>query len=253
VLPWFFIFALSAIAIVMAIVAGAANRFGGPGAAAELNLPSHADYYGIASIVLFVFAAVVAPELLCRDKREKVISLYLVHPLAGTDYVSARWLAFFSVMLVAAWLPQAILLLGLAGGDPAPGDYLARHWLDIPRFLLAGIVMVAYVTSIAMLTASFTSRGAYAAVFLVGLFVISTPFTMGAAEEIPGAFGQWVSMFALPNIPLYVNDAIFGTVSELTKEAPARELGTRIHVLWYLLWTFLPAGILWNRYRRMAA
>ena len=32
---------------------------------------------------MFVFAALVAPELLCRDRREGMINLYLVRPLTG--------------------------------------------------------------------------------------------------------------------------------------------------------------------------
>src|SRR5215216_5417910 len=83
ILPWFFIGVLAAIALVMAIVAGAAERIGGPGTAARANLPSHSDYNGIASIIMFVFAAIVGPELLCRDKRDGVINLYLVRPLTG--------------------------------------------------------------------------------------------------------------------------------------------------------------------------
>ena len=51
VLPWFFIGVLSAIAFIMALVAGAAERLGGPGTAARANLPSHSDFNGIASIV----------------------------------------------------------------------------------------------------------------------------------------------------------------------------------------------------------
>jgi hypothetical protein len=49
-LPWSFFALLSGIALIMALVAGAAERLGGPGAAQELNLPSHADFYGIASM-----------------------------------------------------------------------------------------------------------------------------------------------------------------------------------------------------------
>jgi ABC-2 type transport system permease protein len=184
ILPWFFIAILCGIALVMALVAGAAERLGGPGAAQEMNLPSHADYYGIASILIFVFSALVAPELLCRDRREGTINLYLVRPLTGADYVLSRWAAFLAVTIVAAWLPQIILFLGLSMGDPDPVNYLRHHWLDIPRFLGAGMAMAAYATSLAMLTASFTTRRAYASVFLVGLFVISTPFTVGLASEL---------------------------------------------------------------------
>src|SRR4051794_26834499 len=46
VLPWFFIALLSIIGLVMAIVAGAAERLGGPGSAQRANLPSHSDFYG---------------------------------------------------------------------------------------------------------------------------------------------------------------------------------------------------------------
>lgn len=251
-LPWLFIAVMCGIAIIMALIAGAAERIGGAGSAERLNLPSHGDFYGIASIVLFVFASVVAPELLCRDRREGVINLYLVRPLTGSDYVLARWVAFFAVMLASAWLPQVILLLGLAMGDADPAAYLATNWLDIPRFLLAGVALAAFITTLALLTASFTTRGAYASVFLVGLFVITTPFTAGMSQEIGGAAGQWISMFNFTNIPVHVNDVIFGEVSELTEDAPARALGSTMLVLWYFVWTLVPGAVLWFRYRRMS-
>lgn len=250
-LPWFFLFVLSAIALVMAIIAGAADRLGGAGTAERMNLPSHVDYYGIASIIMFVFAAVVAPELLCRDRRDRVINLYLVRPITGSDYIVSRWLAFFVIMVIAAWLPQTILFLGLSMGDPAPLAYLRQHWQDVPRYLLSGIAMAAFLTTLALLTASFTSRRALASVFLVGLVVIMTPFTVGLAEEIGGAAGQWISMFTLTNIPMHVNDVIFGEVSELTEDAPAGKFAAWVKVAWFMAWTIVPGAILWARYRRL--
>ena len=251
ILPWLFIAVLAAIGLIMALVAGAVDRFIAPGTAEQLNLPSHSDYYGIASIIFFVFAAVSAPELLCPDRREGVINLYLVRPLTGSDYVMARWAAFFTVMVAVAWIPQIILLVGLSMGDPRPIDYLRDNWLDIPQFLAAGIAVAAYTTTLALLTAAFTTRRAYASVFLVGLFVITVPFTTGLASEIGGTVGQWISMFNLTNIPVHVNDVIFGEVSNITSVAPARELSAWILVGWYFLWTLVPAGILWIRYRRL--
>lgn len=252
VLPWFFIAILSGIATVMALVAGAAERLGGPGSAERANLPTHSDYNGIASIIIFVFAALVGPELLSRDKRDGVINLYKVRPITGTDYVASRWLAFLVVMTAAAWLPQIILFLGLSMGAPVPIDYLKLHWLDIPRFLTAGLAMAAYATTLALLTASFTSRRAYASVFLVGIFVITAPFTVILASELEGLGGQWISMFNLTNIPVHVNDIIFGETSEIASEAPARFLPAWVLIAWYFAWTIVPGAILWLRYRRMA-
>lgn len=252
ILPWIFIGLLAGIGLILALIAGAADRLGGPGTAQRADLPSHADFYGIAALVLILFAALVAPELLCRDRREGTISLYLVRPLTGGDYALTRWAAFLTVMLFAAWLPQFILFLGLSMGDPAPLTYLRTHWLDIPRFLAAGLAMAAYATTLALLTASFTTRRAYASVFLIGLFVITTPFTSGLAQEIEGRAGQWISMFSLTNIPLHVNDIIFGEVSDLTEDAPARAFPAAALVGWYFLWTLVPTGILWWRYRRLS-
>ena len=253
VLPWFFIAVLNIIALIMAMIIGAAERLAGPGSAERLNLPGHTDYYAIVSMIVFVFAAIVAPELLTRDKREGTINLYLVRPLTSSDYLIARWSAFLAVMTVAVWLPQFILLLGLAGGDPTPMTYLKAHWLDVPRFLVAGLAMAAYVTTIAMLAASFTTRRAYAAVFLVGLFAITAPFVFGMSQEIDGNGGAWVSMFSLTNIPLHVSDIMFGEMSELTKEAPAKRLGDTILAIWYVVWTTVMFATLWWRYRKLSA
>lgn len=251
ILPFAFIAILSAIGLIMALVAGAVERLGGAGTAERMNLPSHADYYGIASMIMFVFAAVVGPELLCRDRREGTINLYLVRPITSSDYVLSRWAAFLLVVTLAAWLPQVILLFGLAGGDPAPGAYLRAHWLDVPKFLLAGVVMALYTSTLALLTASFTTRRAYASVFMVGIFVISTPFTLGMAQEIGGGVGEWLSMFNLTNIPLHVNDIIFGEATGLTENAPARVFTSGTLVSWYLLWTFGALATLWARYRKL--
>lgn len=249
ILPWSFIALLVGIAFIMALIAGAALRLAGPEALEQL--PSHSDFYGIASIFFFVFSAIIAPELLCPDRREGVISLYLVRPFTGSDYIVSRWFAFLAVSIAVAWLPQIVLLAGLVMGNPDPVGYLSTHWLDIPRIMASGVAIAAYTTTLAMLVASFTTRRAYAAVFMVGLFVVTTPFTTGLAMEIGGTAGQWISMFNLSNIPVHVNDLIFGEVSEITGAAPASELPARVLAGWYALWVILPGTALWARYRRM--
>ena len=251
-LPWSFVGVLTSIGLVMALVAGAADRIVGPGTAERLDLPSHADLYGIAAIILFLFAAVVAPKLLCRDRRDRVLDLYLVRPLTGPDYVFSRWAAFAAVMIGAAWLPQLVLFAGLCLGAPGPADYLLAHWADLPKSMLAGVTFAVYGTSLATLTASFTDRRAYASVFLVGLFVISTPFTTGLAREIGGTVGRWISMFNLAAIPAHVNDMIFGQASGLTESAPAAAFPDPLLLGWFLAWTLVPMAVLWVRYRRLS-
>jgi hypothetical protein len=235
----------------MAFAAITIDRLAGDVTAESVGLPTHSDFYGIASIIMFIFAAISAPELLCPDRRDGVINLYLVRPLTGSDYIVARWLAFITIMLMVAWLPQAILMTGLTLGATDSFDYLKDNWLDIPKFLGSGAALATYSGTIAMLVSGFTTRRAYASVFMVGLFTVSTPFTFGLSQELGGTAGKWLSMFSLSNIPMHVNDAIFNTTSGVTADAPAAEFDTWLLVSWFFLWTLLPASILWARYRRL--
>jgi hypothetical protein len=50
---------------------------------------------------------------------------------------------------------------------------------------------------------------------------------------------------------VHVNDIIFGQLSGVTEEAPARTLPAATRVGWYLAWTIVPSVLLWWRYRRM--
>jgi ABC-2 type transport system permease protein len=251
VLPWAFIIILAAVGLIMAIVAGGIDRQLGAGTAKTLNLPSHSDYYGMASMLMFVFAALVGPEMLCPDRRQGTINLYLVRPITGTDYIVSRWAAFLTVMTIASWVPQLILLLGLSMSDPDPMKYLQTNWRDIPHFMLAGFAIAAYAVTLSMLVASFTTRRAYASVVLVGLVIVSTPVTIGTAQHLKDTIGPWISMFNLSNIPVHVNDLLFNDVSEITKFAPARSLAAWIRVAWYFAWVLIPGTILWARYRKI--
>ena len=249
ILPWIFIFAAVMPALVMALIAGTIDRLGASGAA---DLPSHSDYYFIASIILFLFAAASAPELLCPDKRNRVIILYLVRPLTGTDYILARWLAFLTVMLFVAWLPQLVLLAGLVFGAQQPADYLADNWQDIPKFLVSGAAIAIYTTSLAMAVAAFTSRRAYAAVFLIGLFVVSTPLTAGLSESISGSLGEWIALLNLTNIPLHINDLLFGSNS-LGDGNRVVDLPRAARVASFFVATGAAFFVMWSRYRKISA
>jgi hypothetical protein len=70
-------------------------------AADDFELPSYADYYDWALVPLTLFAAVVAPLLLCPDRRDGVLSLYAARPITPTDYVGSRWAAFLTVSALA--------------------------------------------------------------------------------------------------------------------------------------------------------
>jgi len=250
ILPGLFVFALLITALILALLAANLDRLTGM----DL-IPSHSDYYGIVSIMLMIFAAIIAPELLCSDRRDGTLSLYLVRPLTPTDYILGRWLAFFTITLAVLYLGQIFMLVGLTLGAAEPLTHLRENWLDIPRFLGAGFAVALFTTTIPMAVAAFTSRRAYAAAFVIGLFMISSTLAGSlsfALEEGGGEAGRWVALLSIGNVPIHINDLIFNDVSSVTSQDLARNLPAAIRVVWYLILTAGPGLILWWRYRSIS-
>jgi ABC-2 type transport system permease protein len=267
VLPILLFAAAMAPAVIIALVASRVENLADA-------LPDHSNYYQIVSVILILFSAIIAPELLCPDRRNGVISLYLVRPLTATDYVAGRWLAFFSITLLLVYSGQIVLLVGLILSAADPLDYLRDNWLDIPRIIGAGLVAAAFTATLPLAVAAFTNRRAYAAAFVIGVFIISSaaagimtgceenggngePRQDGAAEAecepLTGDAAKWFGLVNMFAVPIHVNDMIFDVENEDQDSSRVAELPNIIPIGWYLLLTAGPAFALWWRYRRLSA
>ena len=235
-----------------------------------VGVPGHAGYYQYISIVMLLFSAIIAPELLCPDRRDRVIDLYLVRPLTAEDYVVARWLAFLSITLALVYSGQVVLLIGLVLANPDPVNYLGSNWLDIPRFLAAGALLAIFITTLPLAVSAFTTRRAYAAAIVIGLFVISSATTGGLTEchgstqesqglecdREAGEAAKWIALLDIGQIPGHVNRMIFADdaqarAGELSVISAAREQPAGVLVGWYAIMTVVPAGLMLLRYQRI--
>lgn len=256
-----------AVMIPAVIISIAASQIG----VDDPGLLGHDDYYAIVSVFLILFSAIIAPELLCPDRRDGVISLYLVRPITTTDYVAARWLAFLSVTLGLVLAGQVVLFVGLVLAATEPLEYIKDNWLDVPRFLLAGLVVAVFTTTVPLAVSAFTKRRAYAASFVIGLFIISFPVAgilslcdedetvtvergdVGVetreCEPATGDEAKWFGLLAVAQVPSFVNDLIFPGESGEDFTQVVAELPDIVPVGWYLLLTVGPGLALLWRYR----
>ena len=263
--PWAFFTAVLLLAVIFTIILSLVEDFA--------DVPSAEDYYEILSYFLIFFSALVAPELLCPDRRDGVINLYLVRPLTPTDYVASRWFVFFTITLVALYVGQTVLFIGgtLAADDTL--DHLRNNWLDVPRFLGAGVVYALFWPTIAMAVAAFTTRRAYAAAFVVGLFIVSSVAAAALTDcgeehhEVQQAFGEsppvfcdpltgdaakWFNLVGIIQAPIHLSDLIFDKESEGLGLRLMGELPGAVPVAWYVILMALPAFALWWRYQRLS-
>ena len=193
--PWL----LLGLALVPMVVLVVVAAFVGPATDPDdFELPSYAEYYEWAMVPLGLFAAVVAPLLVCPDRRDGVLALYAARPITPLDYVGSRWAAFLTVALAAAWVPEAVLLVWNALDASSPTTFLREEWDVVPRFLLAGATVAAVLTTLALLVSTFTTRRAYASVAMLAVLFVGTAIGGIAEEDFSGTLADAVTLVSLP-------------------------------------------------------
>ena len=254
ILPMLLFGAAMAPAIIIALIASLSEG--------QVDLPGHAEYYQIVSIILYIFSAINAPELLCPGRRNGVISLYLV---SITDYLAARWLAFFAITLLLVYSGQLVLLAGLVLSAADPLEYLRDNWLDIPRILGAGFLLAAFITTLPLAVSAFTDRRAMAAAFVIGLFIISSAAggfltachegrdrdRDGQCEPITGDAAKWLGLLDIDEVPTNLNNMIFDVENEGRRNQLTSELPRIVPIGLYVILTGGLAFTLWWRYQRL--
>ena len=232
---------------------------------------NHAVYDTIVLVLVMLLSAIIAPELLCADRRSQVLQLYLVRPLSPADYLAGRWLAFLTIVLGLVYVGQSVLFVGLTLNAEVPLDYVRENWLDVPRFLAAGAIGSIFATTIPLAVAGFASRRAYAAAFVIGLIFISSAVANPLAacterqtrmednvvvlercEPVTGEYAKWIGLLDLGSAPGHLNGNILGWVEPSELSLQVAELPAAVPIAWYLVLTVGPALLLWRRYQRIA-
>ncbi|MFW6174297.1 MAG: hypothetical protein ACOC5K_00775 [Chloroflexota bacterium] len=230
-------------AVFIVIIAGAATSFGAD--RSEIDLPRHPDYYEFSWIILFLFAAAVAPALLCPDRRNSVLTLYAVRPITMTDYVFARWAAFLTVALVFVYAPQLLLLVAFALSADSPVTYVSDNWLDVPRIIASGGGIALLMTGIAMAAASFTTRRPLASVSVIGLLIIMSAVGGFGNALLDGDLQDWAGLLILPDVSAMLVGWIFGSGGSF-------DLSPWIYTGWIAVLIAGATALMWWRYRRLS-
>jgi hypothetical protein len=210
-------------------------------------LVSYGEYYGFIATALALFAAFVAPEALCTDRRTGMLGLYLAGPLDRHRYLVAKAGSVLAVVLVMTVLPQLFLLAAYAVEDagPSPGETPEL----LARILVAGIAVSALYTSVSMGIASLTAKRAVAAVAIV-LLLVTSAIASGIATESAGA-PDLTALVSLPTVPAELARRILADPP--TGDAAIDRLSTGALAAGLAAWIALGAAVCVAAYRRIEA
>lgn len=203
------------------------------------QLPYEGYYAGIGTAMM-VFAATVIPELLCPDRRERVLSLYLATAVSRTEYVVAKTLAALVPMLLVTTAPVLFLWVGNAIFAVDSVDYARAHLGDLWRLLVAGPAIAVFYGLLGLALASLTTRRAFA----VGAYVIVVLATTALSGILEATVDERLAVTAVGFVPI----AVAGTLWD----SSGGDFGPSA-TLWRLAWLAgvgLSLAVLAWRYRK---
>lgn len=204
-------------------------------------------------ILLAIFVAAQAPELVSSDQRNRVLSLYFSHALERSDYALAKLGALTAAVFGVALAPMLVLFIGriLLAADvvQAFGDEIDR----LPEVIGTPFIYAIPLAALSLAIAAYTPRRAYATGAIIAVFIV------GAA--IAGIMGNALSAGPLREASQLVNPMVpmDGTRTLLfggfIADSPVEGMN-------YPLWAFglewlaisvVGAAVVWWRFRRVAA
>lgn len=199
-------------------------------------------YQALVGIVILVFAAITTPELLCPDRRDGTLSLYLSTAVSRREYLAGRALAAVGPLLLVTLVPLLVLFLGSMLFAESPLDYLRDNAAALPRIVAAGVLLAVYYAAVGLAASSLTGRKAFAIGGYLGVLIAPTLVAGLLVEGMGG--GDALRLIALSVLPIELAGRLFDDFDSPFDVPFAAWLGA------YALVLAAAAAVLLWRYRR---
>ena len=214
----------------------------------SVQIITYRDYVGVSSALL-LFVALVAPDVMCPDRRQRVLPLMFARPLVGIDYVTAKVGSIATILFAFSFIPQVVLFVGnMLVGDSAL-DYFTGHLDVVWKVPLAVLILAVYYAVIGCAIASLTDRRIVAGAAVIGLFLvtsIASSVIVGDWSIDGGSIGALINVLGLP---LYLRDLVF--LGHIDVDSPLNGVanGGLFAVATYVVVLMAGSLALWWRYR----
>jgi ABC-2 type transport system permease protein len=247
ILPFLAIFLAYIPAIVfVGIAVFLKSRLSRNGVDVDRILPTYGQYYSFIWAAIAVFAAFVAPEVLCTDRRTGMLGLYLASPLRRDSYLAAKAAAVGAVLLLVSLGPPLFMLVARTIAGSGPSDVLDFAGILL-KVVVSGFVVATLPAALSLALASTTTRRAAAS----AAFVLIEIGTVAITQSLIAA-GASANLFVadLAYLPLELVVRIYGEPAGETLTS-ATTVPTWILVVGYVAVTSVLAWFVWFRYRRI--
>lgn len=186
----------------------------------HVDLFKHEDYFGYIRIILVLFCAAVAPELVGRDQRNRTLSLYFSRALSRRDYVLCKYAALTTAMLFLTLGPQLLLYIGNGMAADDLQGYASDNADLILPIVATSLLLSGVIAAVGLVIAAHLPRRAYSTATIVGVFIVTLAVGHIVMETADASVGRWVllvSPVAWEGVTLWLFGVSSDSVSDLAK------------------------------------
>jgi ABC-2 type transport system permease protein len=214
----------------------------------RIDIITYRDYVGV-SAALLLFVALVAPDVVCPDRRQHVLPLMFARPLTGVDYVVAKLGAIATILFAFSFVPQVVLFVGNMLVSDSALDYFTGHLDVLWKVTLAVLLLAVFYAVIGVTIASFTDRRIVAGASIIGLFLITSIASGIFVGDVVLNGGSPAGLVNVLALPLQLRDLVF--LGHLSSESSLTGVsnGGLLAIVTYAAVLVVAAVTLLRRYR----
>lgn len=219
---------------------------------ADFEYVGFESYFSFVSIVLALFCAVAAPEVVGRDQRHHTLALYFSRSLSRNDYVTAKFAALFGGLLIVLLIPQALLLTGNAVATEEVVDYLSGNAESVPPIIASSVVIAAMMGALSLAIACQTPRRYWASGAVIIYFVVSTALGSILHETISSTDGDYAFLIS----PIHVLEGTVYWIFNTTPDFDSDIYGVAVDGVYFFAaavgYSLLGLAVVYRRFAKMA-
>jgi len=183
----------------------------------RIEIITYREYVGV-SAALLLFVALVAPDVMCPDRRQHVLPLMFARPITGVDYVLAKLGAITTIVFAFSFLPQVVLFVGNMLVSDSALDYFTGHLWVLWKVPVAAAILAVYYAVISVAISSLTDRRIVAGASVIGLFLVTSIASAIFVGDFEFDNGSAAALLNILAMPLYLRDLIF--LGHVSRESP---------------------------------
>lgn len=217
------------------------------------DLFTFGNYFERLGFFIILFCVAQAPEVVCRDQRYQVLTLYFTRAIGRADYALARLASLATALFLVLMVPMVALFVGDVLMKPdtikAIGDELPGALPTVPAYLLVAWSMA----SISLALSAYSPRRAYSAIGLLAYFLLMEAIPASVYSVSQNAGWAWADklMLLTPLTALSGATAWFFN-RPLNADFP-KTIGSEAYLLASVVSIAVFTAILLFRYRRISA